>query len=198
MKKPIYERIKSEAEAEAKAILSEAEVRAAELIKSGVAKLTLENSEQLSEAALESAARVKNFAAREERSLITFQEQTRQQLVVDVFSEVSGRLSRLEEKDLLNFVIHLIKSENVLGEEVLHVSRRNKAKYLKALGKKLELLNAANPHYKFTFSEEATYIEEGFLLSGPQFDLVFDFAEVVAEYQKENEQRIYNELFSNE
>lgn len=198
MKKPIYERIVNEAEAEAKTLLKEAEATAKAIIKSGSEALEGQNKELLAEAEAESKARVKNFKEREEKSLITFQEQTRQQLVVDVFSEVHAKLAALEGKELLSFVSHLIKGESVTGDELLLVSKRNHAKYAKALGKKLELLNSVSPGYKFTFSDEPTYIEEGFLLAGKAFDLVFDFSEIVDQYQKENEQRIYNELFSNE
>ncbi len=198
MKKPIYERIINDAEQEAKAILKAAEVSAAAIINHGKEVLAAEKNQELLEGEAESKRRVKNFKEREEKSLVTFQEQTRQQLVVDVFSEVSEKLAKLEGKELLAFVTHLIKRETVRGDETFHVSKRNYDKYAKALGKKLELLNSVNASYKFTFSSEPTYIEEGFLLAGQAFDLVFDFAEIVSQYQKENEQRIYNELFSNE
>lgn len=198
MKKPIYERILSDAEGEAKAILKDAENSAKAIIASGKEALEAQKSEELLEGKAQSKARVKNYQEREEKTLINFQEQTRQQLVVDVFSEVREKLAHLEGKDLLNFVVHLIKNESVSGEESFHVSKKNYAKYEKALGKKLEHLNTANTKYKFSFSETPTYIEEGFLLSGTKFDLVFDFSEVVDQYQKENEQRIYNELFTNE
>lgn len=198
MKKPIYERIISEAEVEAQAILREAELAAKTLINSGKEELKREKIEALLAGEAESKVRVKNYQEREEKSLINFQEQTRQQLVVEVFSEVQEKLARLAGKELLSFVVALIKKENVSGTESLHVSKRNSAKYAQALGKKLELLNSVDARYKFTFSDEPTYIEEGFLLAGKAFDLVFDFAEIVAQYQKENEQRIYNELFKNE
>lgn len=198
MKKPIYERIISEAEAEANAILREAELSAKALISKGKELFVEEKRQELVEGEANSKARVKNYQEREEKSLINFQEQTRQQLVVDVFSEVREKLASLEGKELLNFVVSLIKKENVSGEEIFHVSKRNIEKYTKALGKKLEHLNSVDAHYNFTISAEPTYIEEGFLLAGKAFDLVFDFTEIVDQYQKENEQRIYNELFKNE
>ncbi len=198
MKKPIYERILTEAELEAKAIIQEAESEAKAIIKRGKDVLESEKQAELVEGKAESDARAKNYREREEKSLITFQEQTRQQLVVDVFSEVDAKLAKLEGSDLLKFIVSLIGKENVSGSETFHVSKRNYGKYVKALGSKLEHLNSVKPNYKFTLSNEPTYIEEGFLLAGQAFDLVFDFSEIVDQYQKENEQRIYNELFTNE
>ena len=135
MKKPIYERIISEAEAEANAILREAELSAKALISKGKELLVEEKRQELVEGEANSKARVKNYQEREEKSLINFQEQTRQQLVVDVFSEVREKLASLEGKELLNFVVSLIKKENVSGEEIFMFLKRNIEKYTKALGK---------------------------------------------------------------
>lgn len=198
MKKPIYERILLEAEADAKALLSDAEREGKALIKTGKEKIIAQNKLELEEAAANSKARIKNFAERQEKGLITFQEQARQQLVVSVFSEVSAKLAKLEGKDLLAFVTHLISSEKVTGNEVMQVSKQNYKKYGAALGADLSLLNKMNAKYKFTLSKEPTHIAAGFLLAGPAFDLMFDFNEIVATYQKVNEQRIYHELFKDE
>lgn len=198
MKKPLHERILSEAQSEAKAIIKEAEKEANALLLSGKTALNAEKEEQLIEGEKISKARVKNYIDREENSLGNFQEQTRQQLVVSVFTEVSEKLTKLEGKELLAFVTSLIGKEKVSGDETLHVSKLNFKKYTDALGKNAEKLNSANATYTFKFSSEPTYIEEGFLLSGKAFDLVFDFHEIVDQYQKKNEQRIYHELFAHE
>lgn len=198
MEKPIYERIIAEAEKESAALLNAALHETKAIIEAGKAAIKNQKNEELDTAKVTNKARVKAFAERQEKSLTTFQEQARQQLVVSVFSEVSDKLSGLEGNDLLAFVSRLISKEAVKGTEVMHVSKRNYKKYSAALGKNLENLNKTNPQFKFSLSTDSTHIEEGFLLAGEQFDLMFDFKEIVTEYQKVNEQRIYNELFKDE
>ena len=198
MKKPIYERIIAEAEKERTVLLSTAEQEAKALIEAGKAALKRQSAEELQSAKDTNNARVQAFAERQEKSLTTFQEQARQQLVVTVFNDVCTKLGRLEGSDLLHFVTRLIKEEDVRGNEVMYVAKRNYQKYAAALGKNLEHLNKTDPRFHFTLSSESTHIAEGFLLAGEAFDLMFDFSEIVTEYQKANEQRIYNELFNDE
>lgn len=203
MKKPIYERIREEAEAEAKVLQEEAKAEAKRILSDGKEDIIERNTSDLNTFQVQNKDRVKHYKERQEKSLVTYQEQVRQELVVGVFDEVYEKLSALKDKALLSFVTRLINSEKVVGNEVIYVSKLNFDKYLSALsGNKkadhLDLLNAANKEYKFTLSKEPTHVIEGFLLSGKEYDLIFDFKEIVTLYQKENEQRIYNELFKDE
>lgn len=203
MKKPIFERIIIEAEKEAAEIIAAAKSESKRVLSEGKAAIIEHNTAELEKAKERNTARVKNFADRQEKGLTTYQEQVRQELVVDVFAEVLAKLQALEGKELLAFVGSLLSKENIKGDEVILVSALNYKKYLAAFssakdGKKLDLLNKLDSKYQFTLSSEKTHIEEGFLLSSPLYDLIFDFKEIVAEYQKENEQRIYNELFKDE
>ncbi len=201
MKKPIYERILLEAENDAKVIIAEANAEKARILKSGKETIIAQNTAELNAVQAYNKARVKNFTERQEKGLVTFQEQARQQLVVDIFGEVLAKINNLTGKDLLAFIKALIAKEELNGDEVMQVSKRNYKKYAEALsrdGKTLDLLNSANAKYNFTLSKESTHIREGFLLSGKKYDLIFDFKEIVDEYQKKHEQRIYHELFNNE
>ena len=201
MKKPIYERILLEAENDAKVIIAEANAEKARILKSGKETIIAQNTAELNAVQAYNKARVKNFTERQEKGLVTFQEQARQQLVVDIFGEALAKINNLTGKDLLAFIKALIAKEELNGDEVMQVSKRNYKKYAEALskdGKTLDLLNSANAKYNFTLSKESTHISEGFLLSGKKYDLIFDFKEIVDEYQKKHEQRIYHELFTNE
>jgi vacuolar-type H+-ATPase subunit E/Vma4 len=203
MKKPIYERIILEAEAEAKALKEETSIEAKRILEGGKTQIISQNTDELNKINFHHKNRVKNYKDRQEKGLATYEEQVRQELVVAVFSEVYEKLSALEGKELLNFVSHLLHKEAIKGDEVILVSHANYQKYLSAFSStkdplKLDLLNKNAPNYKFSLSKEPTHVSEGFLLSSKEFDLIFDFKEIVDEYQKKNEQRIYNELFKDE
>ncbi|MFA5660297.1 MAG: hypothetical protein WC968_02745 [Bacilli bacterium] len=203
MKKPIFERILLEAQNEAQTLLAETKDEAKRQLNEGKSKIMSRNTEELDAAIARHKGRVKYFAERQEKGLDTYREQVRQELVASVFDEVLIKLQKLEGRDLCAFITHLVAKEDVKGNEVIHVSKQNYAKYLAALSTRknpdeLDLLNKAKPGYAFTLSKEKTHIEEGFLLSGKAFDLIFDFKEIVRGYQRTNEQRIYNELFKDE
>lgn len=203
MKKPIYERIISEAQAEAKVLSEETKAEAKRILEAGKSEIMRQNSEELNRLNESNKQRLLNHKDRQTKGLVTFKEQVRQELVVEVFNEVFTKLSLLKDKDLLDFVARLISKEKTKGDEVILVSRQNYQKYLNAFSThkdplQLDLLNSVAKHYHFSLSKEPTHVEEGFLLSSKEFDLIFDFKEIVSEYQKTHEQRIYNELFKDE
>ncbi|OQC50058.1 MAG: V-type proton ATPase subunit E [Tenericutes bacterium ADurb.Bin024] len=203
MKKPIFERISEEAKKEAALLVKEAKAEAKQVLKVGKDAIEAQNAAELDKAKAQSKERVVNFKDRNERGLDNYKEQVRQEIVVETFDKVAAKLAELEGKELLAFVTNLINKENVSGSEVIHVSRRNFKKFVSALsstkdGANLDLLNKANAKYKFTLSKEPTHVDEGFLLSAKQYDLIFDFNEIVGIYQRTHEQRIYNELFKDE
>ncbi|MDY0214691.1 MAG: hypothetical protein RBS24_04130 [Bacilli bacterium] len=203
MKKPIYERIILEAEAEAKALKEETSIEAKRILEGGKTQIISQNTDELNKINHHHKNRVKNYKDRQEKSLATYEEQVRQELVADVFAEVYKNLSALNDKELLSFVSHLLRKEKINGDEEILVSRANYQKFLSALSStkdptKLDLLNKTAPNYEFSLSKTPTHVREGFLLSSKDFDLIFDFKEIVDEYQKENEQRIYNQLFKDE
>ena len=203
MKKPIFERIILEAQQEAQTLLAETKDEAKRLLDEGKHQIIARNTEELDMAIARQKSRVEHFAERQEKGLNAYREQVRQELVVNVFHDVYTKLQKLEGRDLCAFITHLIAKEDVKGNEVIYVSKHNFAKYLAALSSTkapnhLDLLNSAKPGYAFTLSKDKTHIEEGFLLSGKTFDLLFDFKEIVNTYQRIHEQRIYNALFKDE
>lgn len=203
MKKPIFERIKEEAKKEAALLVTETKAEAKRILKAGKDDLDAKNAAELASATAKSKERVANFKDRNEKGLENYKEQVRQEIVSDIFDEVAAKLAGIEGQELLKFVTNLINKEKVKGDEIMHVSRRNFKKFVAALSSskdptKLDLLNKANAKYNFTLSKEPTHVVEGFLLSAKQYDLIFDFNEIVSIYQRAHEQRIYNRLFKNE
>lgn len=203
MKKPIFERITEEAKKEAALLVKETKSEANRILKAGKDAISAQNESELTEAKAKSVERVRQYKERNEKGLDNYKEQVRQEIVVSIFDEVVNKLANLEGEELLKFVTNLIAKEKVKGDEVMHVSTRNFKKFVTALSSKkdatnLDLLNKKDAKYNFTLSKEPTHVAEGFLLSTPQYDLIFDFKEIVINYQKKHEQRIYNELFKDE
>lgn len=202
MKKPIYERIIDEATKEATALVASAKKEADKKISALQKSVTELHTAFTVEAKVDAKNKVNAHEERHARDLANFIEQTRQEIVVDVFSEAYAALCKLTKTDLLNYVHKLLANQTVTGTELIQVSKVNYDKYLTAFSStkdenNLDLLNN-NKKYKFKLSKEPVLINEGFLLSGVKFDLIFDFKEIVDDYQRVHEQNIYKELFGDE
>ncbi len=203
MKKPIYERIIDEATKEANALVASAKKEADKKTSALQKSITEQNTAFTVEAKLDAKNKIAAHEERQARDLANFVEQTRQEIVVDVFSEAYNALCKLTKTDLLKYVHKLLANQTVTGTEAIQVSKANYDKYLTAFSStkdanSLDLLNSGNKQYKFKLSKEPVLINEGFLLSGVKFDLIFDFKEIVDDYQRVHEQNIYKELFGDE
>lgn len=203
MRKTIDKRILQEAEQEASMLIKTSKKKSDELKKAGLEQITAMVAQKLESAKLASDKLVAAHKNRQEKNLITYQEQIKQEIVVGVFDGVLAKISSLTGNELLSFVLHLISKEKVTGEETIQVANRNHAKYLAAFSSKkdpanLDLLNGNNKKYKFKLTKGNVPIREGFLLNNPTFDLIFDFNEIVRKYQDKHEQEVYGELFKNE
>ncbi|HZJ89726.1 MAG TPA: hypothetical protein VFD05_03500 [Bacilli bacterium] len=203
MKEPIYERIINEATKEADALIAGAKKDAQQKLAAVKKKLTEEHTEFVVSAKLAAKSKVSDFEAKEERDLANFTEQTKQEIVVNLFLKAYEELKEFKGEALLKYALNLINRQKVLGTEEIQVSKDNYNKYLTAFSTKkdrkdLDLLNAGNKKYKFVLSAQPVLISEGFLLSGEKYDLIFDFKEIIDVYQRQHEQKIYKELFGDE
>lgn len=203
MRKTIDKRILQEAQAEAELLTNNSTRKSAEIKKDGLDKITNEVAFKLEKALEANERMIAAYKNRQEKNLITYVEQIRQEIVVGVFDAVTTKIANLEGKELLVFVLHLLSKESVNGNEKIKVRVRNYEKYLAAFSSKkdpeqLDLLNAGNIKYKFVLEKADVPIREGFLISNPTFDLIFDFSELVDKYQEAHEQDVYGTLFTNE
>lgn len=197
----IYEKINLKGKLEIEKINSNKEIEIKKLQKEIVGKATKDQLARVDKATSD-AAKLINHKERlvdleKRQALLT----SKQEILDDIFNEVLNRLNLLEGKELLTFVTNLIKKENDFGDEVIYVSEKNYDKYLKALStnKKADLveLDLLNKKLKanFKLSNEAVSVDEGFLITGKDFDLNFTFSDIVLNTRKVQEKAIADKLF---
>lgn len=197
----IYEKINLKGKLEIEKINSNKEIEIKKLQKEIVGKATKDQLARVDKATSD-AAKLINHKERlvdleKRQALLT----SKQEILDDIFNEVLNRLNLLEGKELLTFVTNLIKKENDFGDEVIYVSEKNYDKYLKALStnKKADLveLDLLNKKLKanFKLSNESVSVDEGFLITGKDFDLNFTFSDIVLNTRKVQEKAIADKLF---
>ena len=201
MSQTIYEKIESKGDNLVKDILAKAKVESIEVYEQIVSKANNDAEKRIAKAKEDADKKVsykkRLFDLEKRQALLT----TKQEVIDNIFEEVVNRIIKLEKKDLLNYVVKLIKSEQYSGDEVILVNKDDYKKYLKALSTNKESdlveLDLLNKELKTSFklSNRPVDIPNGFIVEGQDFDLNFTFEQIVSKLRKENEKSIAEELF---
>ena len=201
MSQTIYEKIESKGDNLVKDILAKAKVESKEVYEQIVSKANNDAEKRIAKAKEDADKKVsykkRLFDLEKRQALLT----TKQEVIDNIFEEVVNRIIKLEKKDLLNYVVKLIKSEQYSGDEVILVNKDDYKKYLKALSTNKESdlveLDLLNKELKTSFklSNRPVDIPNGFIVEGQDFDLNFTFEQIVSKLRKENEKLIAEELF---
>lgn len=201
MSQTIYEKIESKGDIQVRDILAKAQKKSKDIYDTAISKANSDANKLITKAK-EDANKTLNYKRRlfdleKRQALLT----SKQEILDSIFDDVLHQIEKFEGKDLLNYVIKLLKTEKFLGTEVIKVNKRDYNKYLKALSSEkasnLVELDILNKELKTSFklSNVSINIKNGFLLEGKDFDLNFSFDEIINNLRKENELKIAQELF---
>lgn len=202
MNTTIYDKILAKGEAKVNQILTDAKKEAKRIEDEVVNKAIKQKNDRISKAKSDANKLInhqeKLLELEKRQAILT----AKQNVIKDIFDQVLLRLNSFENKDLLNFVVKLIKEEEVIGNETIYVNKNDYNKYLKALSSNekadlvdLDLLNKVL-NTSFKLSNEAVNINDGFLLEGKDFDLNFSLTNVVNKLRDKHEREIAEELFN--
>ena len=202
----IYEKIAKKGQAESDAIRKEAEIEAKGIEHKIVAEAEKEASLIIS--ASEDAKRnaIHQNKALNELEIKQVTSSLKSKVIDDIFASVFEHFNSIKEKELLSFVVHLIRNEKIDGGEVMRVNKNNYAKYLNALSshkaaKKidLDLLNKAlGDNYHLVLENVDSREEDGFILIGETYDLNFSVKPLLNVLRKKREKELYKMLFGDE
>lgn len=201
--KPLHEKIIFEAEEKVNLINEETSKKVAELKKNRLEKMNLEYEEKLHDIKITTQANINAQKKKMERDVLMYTQKTKEDIVNNLFLEVYDYIKNLQGDDLCNYMHALIKQSDIVGNEKIVVSINNKDKYLQSLSSKnnendLDKLNSKDPLFQFTLVFDKLFFDEGFMLIKEDFDLIFDFKQIVENYQQKQAKSIYEMLFDHE
>lgn len=138
-----------------------------------------------------------------DKEVIAYDRKVKFEIVQTIYDDVLNKIRKLEEKELLNLIKTIIDHDEIIGTETIIVSKDNYSKYLKAFSSKsdpnnLDLINNINNKYNFQLRSAKLNFKDGFILENNEFDLIFNFNNIVNNHHKENQKRLYKELFDND
>lgn len=203
MKKPLHEKIIDDAKKEAKIIVDEATKFVDSYKDEHLNKIKNEFKNRVKAQEENYNLEINSYKKKLEFDLKGYNQKVKNDLLKEVFNEVYEELSSLEKNELLNFINILLKDFELEGLSSFIVNKEQEEKYLKALSSKydkdnLDLLNALNKSYNFSLKTDVLYFDNGFMLVSEDFDLIFNFEEIVANYKTKYEKEIYKKLFEYE
>ena len=192
---------------------------AANILKTGDAKAQALHDEILAVATKEIAVMLEK-AKQKGRDLvkmkITEQEQATKQrtlamkksLIDEVFEQILKSLTTLKDEALGKLVISFINQENIVGDEIIFVSKNDYEHYLTMFASTptksplvlLDKLNQKlnNPKAKLQLSSQSVNIQGGLMLSGKAFDIDLSFETKIKMLKETYETKIAEILFGGE
>lgn len=128
----------------------------------------------------------------------------KKKLIDDVFNISLSKLQELDNKDLFQFVLNLLKADELNGDEVLKVSKTDYDKYMKVFSTskkadkeiELDLLNSSlGKNHQLKLSNEPVEINGGFVVIGKSFDINHSYVAILNQVREANEPQIAKLLF---
>jgi vacuolar-type H+-ATPase subunit E/Vma4 len=129
-------------------------------------------------------------------------------LIDRVFNKISENLMNLDDESYKKLIVGLIKTDKIVGDEALMVSKADYARYIKLFssGKAVEgqyvldKLSALlkKDEAKLRLSPIPAAITGGFIISGKHFDIDHSFETLTKSLKEEHEAEIAQMLFGGE
>ncbi len=204
MAKTIYDKIIDKGKEDAKVILAD-----------GLKKLEQLKLEQIEEAKNKQKDELKKQEAlnqsKKQAALINARREAKkeeiklkQALLKETVSDAVAKLDNLKQNELFDFVLKLVKEDDLSGKEIIYVNKKDYSKYLATLSSKKEgdlveldkLNNALGKKYELKLSNKAMNLDGGFYIVSEKYDINHSYSALVDNFLAKLEADLNKILFS--
>lgn len=128
----------------------------------------------------------------------------KQALLKETVKEAVAKLDNLKQNELFDFVLKLVKEDDLSGKEVIYVNKKDYSKYLATLSSKKEgdlveldkLNNALGRKYELKLSNKAMNLDGGFYIVSEKYDINHSYSALVDNFLAKLEADLNKILFS--
>lgn len=128
----------------------------------------------------------------------------KQALLKETVEEAVAKLDNLKQNELFDFVLKLVKEDNLSGKEVIYVNKKDYSKYLATFSSKKEgdlveldkLNNALGKKYELKLSNKAMNLDGGFYIVSEKYDINHSYSALVDNFLAKLEADLNKILFS--
>lgn len=204
MAKTIYDKIIDKGKEDAKVILAD-----------GLKKLEQLKLEQIEEAKNKQKDELKKQEAlnqsKKQAALINARREAKkeeiklkQALLKETVKEAVAKLDNLKQNELFDFVLKLVKEDDLSGKEIIYVNKKDYSKYLATLSSKKEgdlveldkLNNALGKKFELRLSNKPKDLDGGFYIVSEKYDINHSYSALVDNLLAKLEADLNKILFS--
>ncbi len=204
MAKTIYDKIIDKGKEDAKVILAD-----------GLKKLEQLKLEQIEEAKNKQKDELKKQEAlnqsKKQAALINARREAKkeeiklkQALLKETVSDAVAKLDNLKQNELFDFVLKLVKEDDLSGKEIIYVNKKDYSKYLATLSSKkegdlveLDKLNTAlGKKFELRLSNKPKDLDGGFYIVSEKYDINHSYSALVDNLLAKLEADLNKILFS--
>lgn len=204
MAKTIYDKIIDKGKEDAKVILAD-----------GLKKLEQLKLEKIEEAKNKQKDELKKQEAlnqsKKQAALINARREAKkeeiklkQALLKETVSDAVAKLNNLKQNELFDFVLKLVKEDDLSGKEIIYVNKKDYSKYLATFSSKKEgdlveldkLNNALGKKYELKLSNKAMNLDGGFYIVSEKYDINHSYSALVDNLLAKLEADLNKILFS--
>ncbi|HPV55390.1 MAG TPA: V-type ATP synthase subunit E [Bacilli bacterium] len=204
MAKTIYDKIIDKGKEDAKVILAD-----------GLKKLEQLKLEQIEEAKNKQKDELKKQEAlnqsKYQAALINAKREAKkseiklkQTLLKETVKEAVAKLDNLKQNELFDFVLKLVKEDDLSGKEVIYVNKKDYSKYLATFSSKKEdelveldkLNNALGKKFELKLSKKPKDLDGGFYIVSEKYDINHSYSALVDNLLAKLEADLNKILFS--
>ncbi len=128
----------------------------------------------------------------------------KQALLKETVSDAVAKLDNLKQNELFDFVLKLVKEDDLSGKEVIYVNKKDYSKYLVTFSSKKEdelveldkLNNALGKGFELRLSNKAMNLDGGFYIVSEKYDINHSYSALVDNFLAKLEADLNKILFS--
>lgn len=204
MAKTIYDKIIDKGKEDAKVILADGlkKLEQLKLEKIEEAKNKQKDELKKQEALNQSKKQAALINARREAKKSEIK--LKQALLKETVKEAVAKLDNLKQNELFDFVLKLVKEDNLSGKEVIYVNKKDYSKYLVTFSSKKEdelveldkLNNALGKKFELKLSKKPKDLDGGFYIVSEKYDINHSYSALVDNLLAKLEADLNKILFS--
>lgn len=204
MAKTIYDKIIDKGKEDAKVILADGLKKLEQLKLEKIEEAKNKQKEELKkqEALNQSKKQAALINARREAKKLEIK--LKQALLKETVKEAVAKLDNLKQNELFDFVLKLVKEDDLSGKEIIYVNKKDYSKYLATLSSKKEgdlveldkLNNALGKKFELRLSNKPKDLDGGFYIVSEKYDINHSYSALVDNLLAKLEADLNKILFS--
>ncbi|HOR53462.1 MAG TPA: V-type ATP synthase subunit E [Bacilli bacterium] len=204
MAKTIYDKIIDKGKEDAKVILADGLKKLEQLKLEKIEEAKNKQKEELKkqEALNQSKKQAALINARREAKKSEIK--LKQALLKETVSDAVAKLDNLKQNELFDFVLKLVKEDDLSGKEIIYVNKKDYSKYLATLSSKKEgdlveldkLNNALGKKFELRLSNKPKDLDGGFYIVSEKYDINHSYSALVDNLLAKLEADLNKILFS--